>query len=56
MHGALSEERTGLSSTIAADVVILESVSRGTRDHILHPQILDFPFRLLLIKSRRATV
>jgi hypothetical protein len=35
MWGALSDERTGLSS-------------RGTRDHILLSQIRDFPFRGLL--------
>jgi hypothetical protein len=51
MWGALSDERTGLSFTIAAGPrsgVILGSESRGTRDHILLPQIQDFPFRHLL--------
>jgi hypothetical protein len=48
--GALSEERTGMSFTIAAGPRqrILESESRGTRDHILLSQIQDFPFRRLL--------
>jgi hypothetical protein len=51
MWGALSDERTGLSFTIAAGLasaVILGSESRGTRDHILLRQIRDFPFRRLL--------
>jgi hypothetical protein len=48
MQGALSDEKTGLSSTIAADPVILKTESRGTRDHILHFQIRDFPFLRLL--------
>jgi hypothetical protein len=48
MQGALSDERTGVSSTIAADPVILETESRGTRDHILHCQIRNFPFPRLL--------
>jgi hypothetical protein len=46
MWGALSDERTGLSFTIAAGpaiTVILGSESHGTRDHILLPQIRDFP-------------
>jgi hypothetical protein len=51
MWGALSDERIGLSFTIAADLaseVILGTESRGTRDHILLSQIRDFTFRLLL--------
>jgi hypothetical protein len=51
MWGAHSDERTGLSFTIAAGVasaVILGSESSGTRDHILLSQIRDFPFRRLL--------
>jgi hypothetical protein len=51
MSGALSNERTGLSFTIAAGLhsaVILGSESRGTRDHILHSQIRELPFRRLL--------
>jgi hypothetical protein len=42
MSGALSDERTNLSFTIAAghaSVVILGSQSPGTRDHILLSQI-----------------
>jgi hypothetical protein len=42
MLGALSDERTGLKFTIAsglASAVILGSESRGTKDHILLPQI-----------------
>jgi hypothetical protein len=31
-----------------ASTVILESESRGNRDHILHSQIRDFPFRHLI--------
>jgi hypothetical protein len=49
--GALSDERTGLSFTIAAGLAsafILESESRETRGHILLSQIRDFPFRRLL--------
>jgi hypothetical protein len=44
--GALSDERTGLSFTIAA--VIFGSESRRTRGHILLSQIRDFPLRRLL--------
>jgi hypothetical protein len=50
MWGALSNERTGLSFTIApglASAVIFGSESHGTRDHILLSQIRDFPFRRL---------
>jgi hypothetical protein len=43
MWRALSDERTGLPLKIAASAVILESVSRGTRDHILLSQIRDSP-------------
>jgi hypothetical protein len=49
--GALSDERTGLSFTIAAGPcqrILLGSESLGTRDHILLSQIWDFPFRRLL--------
>jgi spore germination protein YaaH len=45
--GALSDERTGLSFTIAAgprSAVILGSESRGTHDHILLSRIRDFLF------------
>jgi hypothetical protein len=48
MWGALSEDRTGLSFTIAAvlaSAVIFWSESRRTRDHVLLSQIRDFPFR-----------
>jgi hypothetical protein len=48
MWGALSDQRTDLSFTIAAGAVILGCESRGTRDDILLFQIQDFPFRLLL--------
>jgi hypothetical protein len=51
LWGALSEERTGLSFTIAADLtsaVILGSESHGTRNHILLSQIRNFRFRRLL--------
>jgi hypothetical protein len=44
--GALSDERKGLSFTIAADLastVILESDSSGTHAHILLSQIRDSP-------------
>jgi hypothetical protein len=47
MWGTLSDERTDLSFTIAADLasaVILGSEFRGTRDHILLSQIRDFHF------------
>jgi hypothetical protein len=47
MRGALSDERTGLSFTIAAGLasaVIFGSESRRTRDNILLPQIRGFPF------------
>jgi hypothetical protein len=47
LWGALSNERTGLSFTIAASLasaVILGSESRGTRDHILLSHIQDFLF------------
>jgi hypothetical protein len=37
---------------ILASAVILGSESRGTRDHILLPQIRDFPFRRLLGLAR----
>jgi hypothetical protein len=46
--GALSDERAGLSFRIAAGLVsaiILGAETRGTRDHILLSQILEFPFR-----------
>jgi hypothetical protein len=49
--GGLSDEKTGLSFTIAAGLaraVIFESESRGTRDLILLSQIRDFHFRRLL--------
>jgi hypothetical protein len=49
--GALSDERTGLSFTIAAGLasaVIFGSGSRRTLGDILLSQIRDFPFRLLL--------
>jgi hypothetical protein len=45
--GALSDERTGLSFTIApglASVDIFGSDSLGIRDHILLSPIRDFPF------------
>jgi hypothetical protein len=48
---AVSDERTGLSFTIAAGLAsaaILGPDPRGTRDHILLPEIRDFPFRCLL--------
>jgi hypothetical protein len=51
MWDALSDERMGLSFTIAAGLasaVIVGSEFRGTRDHILLSQIRDFPFRRLL--------
>jgi hypothetical protein len=51
MWSALSDERTGLSFTIAsciASAVIYGFESRGTRDHILLSQIRDIPFRRLL--------
>jgi hypothetical protein len=51
MWGALSDERTDLSFTIAAGLasaVILGSESRVTRDHILLSQIREFLFRRLL--------
>jgi hypothetical protein len=51
MWGALSDETTGLSFTIAAvlaSVVIFGFLSRGTRDHILLSQIRDLPFCRLL--------
>jgi hypothetical protein len=55
--GALSDERTGLSFTIAAvlaSAVILGSESRWTRDHCLLSQIRDFPFcRLLRLTGLR---
>jgi hypothetical protein len=46
MWGALSDERTGLSFTIAAGfarAVILGSKSSGTHDQILLSQIRDSP-------------
>jgi hypothetical protein len=49
--GALSDERTGLSFTIApalASADIFGSDSHGTRDYNLLSQIRDFPFRRLL--------
>jgi hypothetical protein len=57
MWGALSDERTSTSFTIAAGLasgVILRPESRGTRDHILLSQILYFPFRrhLRLVELR----
>jgi hypothetical protein len=51
MWGALSDERTGLSFTIAAGLasaVILGSESRGSRDHILVYKFRNFTFRPLL--------
>jgi hypothetical protein len=49
MWGALSDERTGLSFTIAAGPRQRSHCeSRGTRDRILLSQIWDFPFRRLL--------
>jgi hypothetical protein len=51
MWGALSDERMGLSFTIAAvlaSAVIFGSESRRTRGNILLSQIRDFPFRRLL--------
>jgi hypothetical protein len=51
MWSAFSDERTGLSFTIAAGLastVIFGSESRGIRDHILLFQIRDFPLRRLL--------
>jgi hypothetical protein len=50
MWGVLSDERVcRLQLLLAfASTVILESESRGTRDHILLSQIRDFPFRPLL--------
>jgi hypothetical protein len=58
MWGALSDERTGLSFTVAvvelASTVIRGSESRGTRDRILLCQIRDFPFcRLLRLAGLR---
>jgi hypothetical protein len=47
MLGALSDERMGLSFTIAAgpcQCIILGSDSCGTHNHILLSQIRDFPF------------
>jgi hypothetical protein len=44
MWGAVFDERTGLSFTMAADLasaVVLGSESRGTRDHILLSEIRD---------------
>jgi hypothetical protein len=51
MWGALSDERTGLSFTIAAGPRQhgdFGSESRGTRNNILLSQIRNFPFRRLL--------
>jgi hypothetical protein len=51
MWGALSDERTGLSFTIAAGPPQhshSRSEYRGTGRHILLSQIRDFPFRRLL--------
>jgi hypothetical protein len=51
MWGTLSDERTGLSFTIASgfvSAVIFRSESHGTRNHILLSQIRDFPFLHLL--------
>jgi hypothetical protein len=51
MWGTLSDERTGLSFTIAAGPrqhSHFRSESRETYDHILLSQIRDFPFRRLL--------
>jgi hypothetical protein len=48
---ALSDERTGLSFTIAsglASTVILGSESRETLDHVLLCHIRDFTFRRFL--------
>jgi hypothetical protein len=51
MWGALSGERPGLCLQlllVLASAVILGSGSHGARDHILHSQFRDFPFRRLL--------
>jgi hypothetical protein len=51
MWGAVSDERTGLSFTVAPGPrqrSLFESKSHGTRDHILLPQIGHFHFRRLL--------
>jgi hypothetical protein len=47
---ALSDERTGLSHLLLAltSSVVFGFESRGTRDHIILPQIRDFLFRHLL--------
>jgi hypothetical protein len=58
MWGALSDERTGLSFTIAAGLastIIVGSESHGTRDHTLLSQIRDLPFSSPPT-TRRATV
>jgi hypothetical protein len=50
--GVLSDDRTGLSFTIAAGPrqrSHSRSESRGTRGHFLLSQIRDFPFRQLLL-------
>jgi hypothetical protein len=55
--GALSDERTGLSFTIAAGPrqrIIFGSESRRTRGHILPSEVRDFPFcRLLRLAGSR---
>jgi hypothetical protein len=54
MWGALSDERTGMSFTIAAGSrqrSHSRSESRDTRDHILLSQIRVFPFRRLLLPA-----
>jgi hypothetical protein len=60
MWGAVSDERTGLSFTIAAVLAsaVIGSKSRGTRDHTLLSEVRDFPFRqvnsrLVLLKIYR---
>jgi hypothetical protein len=61
MWGALwREDGCRLQLLLAlASAVILESESRGTRDHILLSQIWDFPFRRILrpagLQSRYST-
>jgi hypothetical protein len=46
MWGALSDERTGMSFTIAAGP--RQRSHSGVRNHILLSQIRDYPFRRLL--------
>jgi hypothetical protein len=52
MWGAHTNERTGLSFTTApgpSQRKYFRAESRGTRNHILLPQIRDYLFRLLLL-------